>query len=92
MSNTLRHEEVVKLKDRLADDNRYLQQELLRISGAQIIGADFGLRPVMEQVRQVAPTESVVLLNGETGVGKDIIARAIHLNSPRCDGPFIPVN
>ena len=56
------------------------------------MGADFGLREVMRQVRQVAPTESPVLLSGETGVGKDVIANAIHLGSPRRDGPFIPVN
>jgi transcriptional regulator with GAF, ATPase, and Fis domain len=92
MSNTLEHEEVIKLKNLLADDNRYLHQELLRISGDEIVGADFGLREVMRKVRQVAPTESPVLLAGETGVGKDVIANAIHLGSPRRDGPFIPVN
>jgi transcriptional regulator with GAF, ATPase, and Fis domain len=92
MSNTLEHEEVVKLKNRLADDNRYLHRELLRISGHEIVGADFGLREVMQKVRQVGPTESPVLLTGETGVGKDVIANAIHLGSPRREGPFIPVN
>jgi transcriptional regulator with GAF, ATPase, and Fis domain len=92
MSNTLQHREVVKLRDRLVDDNRYLNQELLRISGDEIVGADFGLREVMHKVRQVAPTESPVLLSGETGVGKDVIANAIHLGSPRRGGPFIPVN
>jgi transcriptional regulator with GAF, ATPase, and Fis domain len=92
MSNTLRHEEVVKLKNLLADDNRYLHRELLPISGDEVVGADFGLRNVMRQVRHVAPTESPVLLMGETGVGKDVIASAIHLGSPRRDGPFIPVN
>ncbi|MCP4660029.1 MAG: sigma-54 factor interaction domain-containing protein, partial [bacterium] len=92
MSNTLKHDEVVRLKDLLADDNRYLHRELLRISGDEIVGADFGLREVMHKVRQVAPTESPVLLTGETGAGKDVIANAIHLGSPRRDGPFIPVN
>jgi len=92
MSNTLEHEEVVRLKNLLADDYRYLQRELLRISGDEIVGADFGLREVMHKVRHVAPTESPVLLMGETGVGKDVIANAIHLSSPRCEGPFIPVN
>jgi formate hydrogenlyase transcriptional activator len=92
MSNTLRHEELAKLKDRLADDNRYLHRELRRISGDEIIGADFGLRTVMRQVRQVAATESPVLLTGETGVGKDVMANAIHLGSARREGPFIPVN
>jgi len=92
MSNILKHEEVVKFKDRLADDNRYLNREMLRISGDEIVGADFGLRGVMQQVRQVAPTESPVLLTGETGVGKDVIANVIHLGSSRREGPFIPVN
>jgi transcriptional regulator with GAF, ATPase, and Fis domain len=92
MSNALQHDEVVKLKNRLADDNRYLNRELLKISGDEIIGADFGLRHVMKQVRQVAPTESPVLLTGETGVGKDVIANAIHMGSARREGPFIPVN
>lgn len=92
MSNTMEHAEVVRLTKRLADDNRYLNRELLRHLGDEIVGADFGLRHVMYQVRQVAPTESPVVLLGETGVGKDVIAQAIHLGSPRRDGPFIPVN
>jgi transcriptional regulator with GAF, ATPase, and Fis domain len=92
LSNALIHLEVVKLNERLADDNRQLQQDLLRISGDEIVGADFGLRHIMQQVQQVAPTDSPVLLTGETGVGKDVIANAIHLGSPRRDGPFIPVN
>jgi transcriptional regulator with GAF, ATPase, and Fis domain len=92
LANTLVHREVLRLRDRLADDNRYLHRELLRISGDEIVGADFGLREVMHKVRQVAPTESPVLLTGETGVGKDVIANAIHLGSTRRDGPFIPVN
>ncbi len=92
MSNTMQHQEVVRLKELLADDFRYLQRELLRISGDEIVGADFGLREVMHKVRHVAPTESPVLLMGETGVGKDVIANAIHLASTRREGPFIPVN
>ena len=92
MSNVLRHEEAVKIKNRLADDNRQLQKELLHLSGDEIIGADFGLRDTMHQVRRVAPTDSPVLLTGETGVGKDVIANGIHLASSRRDGPFIPVN
>ncbi len=91
-ANTLVHREVLQLRDRLADDYRYLHRELLRISGDEIVGVDFGLREVMDQVRQVAPTDSPVLLTGETGVGKDVIANAIHLGSPRREGPFIPVN
>jgi transcriptional regulator with GAF, ATPase, and Fis domain len=92
MANTMEHAKVVRLKNRLADDNRYLNRELMRQLGDEIVGADYGLRHVMYQVRQVAPTESPVVLLGETGTGKDVIAHAMHLGSPRRDGPFIPVN
>ena len=92
LSNALRHREVLRLKDMLTDDNRYLHRELLRMSGDEIIGEDFGLREVMEMVRKVAPLESPVLLLGETGVGKGIIASAIHYLSQRSKGPFIAVN
>jgi transcriptional regulator with GAF, ATPase, and Fis domain len=92
MTNTLKHAEVVRLKDLLSDDNRYLHREMRHLAGDQIVGADFGLRAVMQQAQQVATTESPVLLMGETGVGKDVIANAIHYSSSRSDGPFISVN
>jgi transcriptional regulator with GAF, ATPase, and Fis domain len=92
LSNTLKHQEILRLKDLLADDNRYLHHELLHLSGDEIVGADFGLKRVMAMVRQVASLNSPVLLLGETGVGKDVIANAIHYSSPRKDGPFIKVN
>ncbi|MCP4674688.1 MAG: sigma-54-dependent Fis family transcriptional regulator [Deltaproteobacteria bacterium] len=92
LANTLEHREVLKLRDRLADDNQFLQRELHRIHGDEIVGSDFGLKEVMRMVRQVAPTESPVLLTGETGVGKDVVAGAIHLASARRSGPFIAVN
>lgn len=92
MSNTLKHQEALHLKELLADDNRFLHQQLLSLSGDQIIGADFGLKEVMGMVRQVAAHDSPVLLFGETGVGKDVIANAIHYSSARKEGPFIAVN
>ena len=92
LSNTLKHQEVLRLKDLLADDNRYLHRELLYLSGDEIVGQEFGLKKVMNMVRQVAPLDSPVLLLGETGVGKDVIANAIHYSSPRKDGPFVKVN
>jgi len=88
----LRHQEVIRLKDMLADDNRYLFNELRSVSGDEIIGSDFGLKTVMEMVQQVARLSSPVLLLGETGTGKDVIANSIHYSSPRKDGPFIKVN
>jgi transcriptional regulator with GAF, ATPase, and Fis domain len=92
LSNYLRYREVLELKERLADDNRYLQDELQHISGDEIIGANFGLKGVMEMVRQVAPLVSPVLLLGATGTGKEVIASAIHNASPRQEDPFIKVN
>ena len=92
MSNALKHRELRALKDLLADDNRFLQSELHRKSGEDIIGDNFGLRDVMQQVRQVAPLDSPVLLTGETGVGKDVIANAIHYSSARSKEAIICVN
>lgn len=91
-SNALNHQEVLKLTGMLMDDNRYLHEELRRLSSDEIIGGDFGLKRVMELVRQVAPLNSPVLLLGESGSGKDLVAKAIHFLSPRRDGPFIMVN
>jgi len=92
MSNTLKHREVLKLNELLTDDNRYLHGELRRLSGDEIVGANFGLRDVMQKVRQVAALDSPVLLLGETGTGKDLIANAIHYSSSRSDGPCVSVN
>jgi len=91
-SNYVRYREVLRLKEILADDNRYLQDELQQHAGDEIVGANFGLKQVMEMVSQVAPLTSPVLLLGETGAGKEIIATAIHNLSPRRNGPYIKVN
>jgi len=92
MSNALRYEEVVQLKDIVDAENRELSRELRRFSGAEIIGAEYGLKPVMEMVQQVAPLDSPVVLLGETGVGKEVVANAIHYTSSRRGGPFVKVN
>jgi len=92
LTNSLRYRELQTLRDTLADDNRYLQDELRTLSGSEVIGAAFGLSRVMDMVRQVAPLKSPVLLMGETGVGKEVIANAIHNLSLCSNGPFIRVN
>jgi transcriptional regulator with GAF, ATPase, and Fis domain len=92
LANCLRYRELQTLRDMLADDNRYLRRELRQLIGAQVIGAEFGLKGVMELVRHIAPLKSPVLLLGETGTGKEVIANAIHHLSPRKNAPFIRVN
>lgn len=91
LSNARRYQHMARLKELLAEDNRAAYRDLERISGNQVIGADFGLRGVMELVYHVAPTTSPVLLLGETGTGKEVIANAIHMSSPRRNLPFIRV-
>lgn len=91
MSNARRYREVVHLKDQLAEDNKAMHREMEHLSGNQVVGADFGLRQVMELVRQVAPMNAPVLLQGETGTGKEVIANAIHMASPRGENPLIRV-
>ncbi len=88
----LQYRELKELKDLLADNYAQLQDDMLRLKGDYVVGAEFGLKKVMEQVRQVAPTKSPVLLLGETGVGKEVIAHAIHKMSPRRNEPFIKVD
>jgi transcriptional regulator with GAF, ATPase, and Fis domain len=92
LTNSLRFRELKNLKELLADDNRYFQDELHRMTGEKVVGAGRGLMQVMERVRKVAPLESPVLLLGETGTGKEVIANAIHNLSLRKNGPFIRVN
>ena len=92
LSNALRYEEVLRLTDRLADDNRELQGEVRRLSGDRLSGSAVGLKEVMKKAAQVAHLSSPVLLLGETGVGKEIVASAIHNRSMRRDDPFIRVN
>lgn len=92
LANALAHEEVLRYQDVLLDDKRFLNRELHGGNVDEIIGDNTGLRNVMEMVRQVAPLNNTVLLTGETGTGKELIANAIHFSSPRKDGPFIKVN
>ena len=92
LANSRKYLELIRLKELLTDDNRFLQDELQKRFDEQIVGAEFGLRDVMHQVLRVAPSASPVLLIGETGTGKELIANSIHKLSPRNRGPIIPVN
>jgi transcriptional regulator with GAF, ATPase, and Fis domain len=92
LANALAHEEVLRYQAILMDDKRFLNRELHGDDTDGIIGGNTGLRNVMEMVHQVAPLNSTVLILGETGTGKEMIANAIHGSSPRGNGPFIKVN
>lgn len=89
MSNARRYRELAQVKDLLAEDNKALSEDIRRTIDIEVIGADLGLREVMEMVRQIAPSSSPTLLLGETGTGKEVIANAIHRSSPRQKGPLI---
>lgn len=85
--------EIKKLKDRLHEENIYLQEEVnLAFKHENIIGQSDALRKVLSQVEKVAGTDSTVLLIGETGTGKELIARAIHSLSSRSARPLVKVN
>ena len=91
MSNCLQYQEISRLQEILEEDNHYLRQEL-RATSNQVIGKDYGLKDVMDLVTQTASKDNPVLLLGETGTGKEVIANAIHQSSSRRSKPFIKVN
>jgi transcriptional regulator with GAF, ATPase, and Fis domain len=84
---------VQKLKDRLQEENIYLQEEI-RVAGgfSDVIGQSEALRKVLRQAEQVAPLNTTVLILGETGTGKELLAHAIHNNSPRAKHTLVMVN
>jgi len=77
----------------LRDENRKLREELgVRYDWTNIIGRSPAMQEIFGTISRVAPTRATVLLCGESGVGKDLIARAIHYHSPRRDRPFVKIN
>ncbi|MBT6612740.1 MAG: sigma 54-interacting transcriptional regulator, partial [Deltaproteobacteria bacterium] len=92
LTNGLRYRELLNLKNLLSDDNQFLKEELWQLACSNVVGADSGLKGVMDLAKQVAPLNSPVLLLGETGTGKEVVAGAIHSLSSRKNGPFIKVN
>ena len=78
---------------RLVTENVLLKQELAERRGApRIVGEDGRLQQVSQQLHRVAPTDATVLIEGESGTGKELFARALHVLSPRADGPFVAIN
>ncbi len=93
LENHDRVHELARLREALEADKRALLSRLDRqdLTDA-IVGQEAGLRGVMQRVEQVAATDAPVLLLGETGTGKEVVARAIHLRSTRAKGPVVRVN
>jgi len=86
-------EEVERLKDRLQRENRYLQEEIRsQHDFTEMIGEHSGLKEVMGNLNRVAATDTTVLILGETGTGKELIARAVHDRGPRAGRPLVKVN
>ena len=86
-------QEIRHLKERLEEENLYLREEIFEVKGFdEIVGKSDALRYVLTRVEQVAKTDATVLLQGQTGVGKELIARAIHERSSRSNGPQVKVN
>jgi DNA-binding NtrC family response regulator len=79
--------------EKLANENKALRKRLRHPrTEHRIVGRSEGMRQIMARIHAVAQTEATVLIEGESGTGKELIAREIHLTSPRCGGPFIPVS
>jgi formate hydrogenlyase transcriptional activator len=93
VENAIAFQEIAVLKNKLAQEKLYLEDEIRsEMNFDEIIGESSLLRAILKQVETVAPTDSTVLITGETGTGKELIARAIHQLSPRRERTFVKVN
>ncbi len=91
VDNALAYRRIEELKDRLATENRYLEGELSSLF-TEVLGESPAFTEVLQLVESVAATDSTVLVRGETGTGKELIARAIHRLSGRSERSFVKVN
>ena len=93
VENTLVHAEIRELRERLAQEEVYLQEEIRsEVNFEEIVGKSLALQRLLKNVETVAPTSSTVLICGETGTGKELIARAIHNLSSRHSNAFVKMN
>jgi transcriptional regulator with GAF, ATPase, and Fis domain len=93
LANARAFEEIQRLKAQLELQNAYLQEEVVEAKAfGDLIGQSAALRQIVSQVDLVAPTEASVLILGETGTGKELVAHEIHRRSARSDGPLVRVN
>jgi formate hydrogenlyase transcriptional activator len=93
VENALADGEIKALKEQLARERLYLEDEIRSDRGfEEIIGRSAAIRAVLRQIETVAPTDSTVLICGETGTGKELVARAIHERSTRSSNAFVKLN
>jgi len=93
IENALAYRQIAELKNQLAEEKLYLEEEIrTEYTFEEIVGESPALKRVLSQVENVAPTDSSVLILGETGTGKEVIARALHDMSPRRERTFVKVN
>ena len=93
VANALANEEIRKLRDQLEQENIVLREQLCQVQKFdEIVGDSPPIRRMLDAVEQVASTDATVLITGETGTGKELIARAIHRLSPRAHGPLVKFN
>jgi formate hydrogenlyase transcriptional activator len=93
IENALAYEEISRLKDKLKEEKLYLEEEFRSEMGFErIIGSSAAIKHVLQLVETVGPSDSTVLLLGETGTGKELIARAIHERSRRKERTFVKLN
>jgi transcriptional regulator with GAF, ATPase, and Fis domain len=93
VDNTMAFRRIAELRDQLRQQKQYLEDEInLDNRFDDIVGESIGLRQVLKDIETVAPTSATVLIQGETGTGKELLARSIHRLSPRSDRTFIKLN
>ena len=93
VENSLSYRELAEMKERLATEKLYLEDEIrLDHNNGNMVGQGLAFQSILKSVQIVAPTDSTVLILGETGTGKELVARAVHELSPRRKGSFVKVN
>jgi formate hydrogenlyase transcriptional activator len=93
VDNSIAFRSIAEMRDKLSQEKQYLEDEInLENRFEDIVGESTGLRHVLKEIETVAPTDATVLIQGETGTGKELLARAIHRLSPRSERTFIKLN